>query len=141
MRRDAQAIEDERVEAAQALKRRGRNLAQVGRVGEVVEAISDDGQTAVYDFERRDQETGTEREGRARDDGVRDDLRETAAVVGRLEDVLEDAADVHPRALVGIDAERAVVKVQGAYVVETEDVIGVAVRDEHCVEPLEALAE
>src|ERR1051325_4036457 len=51
---EAQAIEREHVQAAQAVNRFGWNLVQVCRIGEVVEAISDDGQASVYDFERRD---------------------------------------------------------------------------------------
>jgi len=45
----------------------------------------------------------------------------------RLEDVLKDAANVFPRAFVGIDTERAVTKVERAQIVEAEDVVGVAV--------------
>src|SRR5205085_7462505 len=57
------------------------------------------------------------------------------------EDVFEDASDVHPRAFVGVDAESAVPEVQGAYVVEAEDVVGVAVRYENGVEALDVLTE
>ena len=88
---------------------------------------------AVGGFEKRGDLAG--------DNRVRDDLRQTAAEVGRLEDVFEDAPDVQPRAFVGIDAERAMPEVQGAYVVKPEDVIGVTVRDEHRVKPLQLLAQ
>jgi hypothetical protein len=54
VRCDAQAIEHEHIQAAQSIERGGRNLAQVGRIGKIVAAISDDGQPPVDDFERRD---------------------------------------------------------------------------------------
>jgi hypothetical protein len=51
----------------------------------------------------------------------------------RFEDVLEDALDIDPRAFVCKHAERAKAKVQRPDVIETKDVIGMAVSDEHCV--------
>src|ERR1043165_7335301 len=50
---EAQAIEHERVQAAQATHSRWRNLAQVCGVCKIVEAISDHGQATVNYFERR----------------------------------------------------------------------------------------
>src|SRR2546423_2464118 len=141
VRAQAQAVEDERIEAAQHVERAGRNLAQVGGVGEVVEAVGHDGQATVYDLDRRDEQIGAETELRAVFDRVRDDLRQAAAEVRRLEDVLEDAADVRPGAPVGVDSQSAVAEVQGAYVVESEDVVGVAVRDENGVEVLDVLTK
>ena len=141
VRREAQAIEDEHVETAQTVERGGRNLAEVGSVGEIVAAISDDGQPPVNDFERRHLKIMTEAKRRAVNDRMRNDLRQPAAKVRRLEDVLKDAPDVFPRAFVGIETERAVAKVERADVIEAEDVVGMAMRDEHGVEPFQFLPE
>src|SRR2546423_18862 len=141
VRAQAQAVEDERIEAAQHVERAGRNLAQVGGVGEVVEAVGHDGEATVYDLDRRDEQIGAETELRAVFDRVRDDLRQAAAEVRRLEDVLEDAADVRPGAPVCVDSQSAVAEGQGADVLESSDVVGVAVRDEHGVEVLDALTK
>ena len=67
-------------------------------------------------------------------DRVRDELRQPAAEMRRLEDVLEDAPKVDPRDLVREDRHRTVAEVQGTYIVEPEDVIDVAVRDEDRVD-------
>jgi hypothetical protein len=104
VRLDPQAVYDERVEAAEQLFRAVGYLAQVCQISEVVEAVAGDGEPAVDDLDRRDVEVGAEAEGRAVFDGVGVDLREASAEVRRLEDVPEDAADVAPGALVGVDA-------------------------------------
>src|SRR5205085_12182199 len=75
------------------------------------------------------------------DDCVRDDLRQYAAEVRRLEDVLKDAANIFPCALVGIQPKRAVTKVERPDVVKTEDVIGMTVCDENGVEPFDLLPQ
>src|SRR5947209_5627126 len=141
VRAQAQAVEHESVQAAQHVQRGGRNLAQVGRVGEVVEAVRHHGEPPVDDLDGSNLKVWAEAEGSAVRDRVGDDLRESAAEGRRLEDVFEDAADVHPRALVGIDAQSAMAEVQGSYVVEAEDVVGVAVRDEDGVEVSKTYAQ
>ncbi len=65
---------------------------QIGRVGEIVEAIGDDGQFAVNDFERRDEQIFAETKRRVFLDGVRNQLRQAAADVRRLKNILENAA-------------------------------------------------
>jgi hypothetical protein len=59
--------------------------------------------------------------------GIR--LRQTAADVRRLENVLINAAQIFPRERVGENAHRAVAKIERANVVETENVVNVAMRD------------
>ena len=59
----------------------------------------------------------------------------------RLEDVFEDAADIDPGAFVGIETKRAITKIQRANIVETKNVVGVAMRNQDRVEPLQAIAQ
>ena len=65
---------------------------------------------------------------------VRNQLRKSAAEMRRLKDVLKDAFQVFPRDLVGINAHRAVSKIQGANVVKPENVVNVTMRDKNRVE-------
>src|SRR5256714_18161 len=104
VRAQAQAVEDERIEAAQHVERAGRNLAQVGGVGEVVEAVGHDGEATVYDLDRRDEQIGAETELRAVFDRVRDDLRQGAPRGGRRDEVFGDTAGGPPPARLGADA-------------------------------------
>src|SRR5215212_10822976 len=62
VRGEAQAVEHEHVQVAQQFERAGRYLAQVGRVGEVVEAVGDDGQPPVDDLDGRHFKAGAEAE-------------------------------------------------------------------------------
>jgi hypothetical protein len=82
-----------------------------------------------------------ETERRAGDHRVRNNLRQAAAKVRRFKDVFEDAANIDPGPFVGVETERAVAKVKRANVVETEDVIGVTVRDQHRIEMLQTSAQ
>jgi hypothetical protein len=59
----------------------------------------------------------------------------------RLEDVFEDAPNVDPGALVGIKTQGAKTKIQRANIVEAKDVIGMAVRNQNGVKPLQTVAQ
>ena len=82
-----------------------------------------------------------ETKGSAGDDRMRDDLRQAAAKMRRLKDVFENAADVDPRAFVGVEPQRAMTKIQRSDIVEAEDVIGVTVSHQHSVEMLQPLSQ
>ena len=53
MRFDADAIEDQYVEIAEAVHRCGRNYLKIGCVGKIVKTVCDDRELSVDDFERR----------------------------------------------------------------------------------------
>jgi hypothetical protein len=57
--------------------------------------------------------------------------------VGWLKDVFEDSSNVYPCAIVCINSQRSVAKVQGTNVVETKNVIGVAMSYQHAIQPLQ----
>src|SRR5438132_759428 len=59
----------------------------------------------------------------------------------RLKNVFEDATNIDPRALVRVQAEWAVAKVERANIVQSENVIGVAVCDQDRVEMLQAMTQ
>src|SRR5580692_1815015 len=59
-----------------------------------------------------------------------------------VEDVGKNAADDSKRFLVAVDRKRrALADIEGANIVETENVVGVAVREKNCVEAIESDAE
>ena len=74
---------------------------QIRRVGKIVEAIGDDGKFAVNDFERRDVQIFADAERRIMFDRVRNQLRQTAAEMRRLKDILKNAPQIFPRDFVG----------------------------------------
>lgn len=133
VRLDADAVKHQHVKPAEPIKRLRRNGLQVGRIGKIVKAISDHRKLAVDDLKRRHLDLA-DAKGRTRKDRVRDKLRQPAAQVGRLKDVLKDPAKVGPGNLIGEDRHRPVAKIQRPNVIEAEDVIDVAMRDEHRVE-------
>lgn len=130
MRFEANAIEDENVEALEARDRFVGDEIQIGRVGEIVEAIRDDGELAVYNFERRDLYIA-DAKWRVVENHVRDKLRKAAAEMRRFEDVLKDTPEVDPRDIVRKYRHRAVAKIERPNVIEAENMIDVAMRYQH----------
>src|SRR5258707_12234857 len=112
VRLDAQAIEHQHFQIAQAFDRGRRYLAQIRRVGKVVEAISNYRQPAVDYFERSNFQIGGEAEGRAVNDRMRHDLWQAAAKMRKLEDIFEDPPNVDPGSFVRVKSQTAVAKVQ-----------------------------
>src|SRR6185369_2966937 len=134
-------VEHQNLQTTQSLDGRRRNLTEVRRVSKIVEAISNHRQAAVDHFQRRHFQIMPEAERRAGDHRMRNNQRQTAAKVRRFKDVFEDAANIDPGPLVRVETERAVAKVKRANVVETEDVIGVTVRNQHRIEMFQTSAE
>src|SRR2546430_15879371 len=58
-----------------------------------------------------------------------------------LKDVTEDAPNVDPGAFICVETQRAMTKVERPNVVEPKDVIGMTVRDQHCVEMLQSVTQ
>jgi hypothetical protein len=73
-------------------------------------------------------------ERRIVNDRVWDQLREAAAEMCRLENVLENTAKVDPGDLVCEDRHCSIAKIEGPDVVEAEDVIDVAMRYQYGIE-------
>src|SRR5215471_16880184 len=134
MRAYAQTVEHQHSQTAQSVHGGGRYLAEVGRVRKVIESVRNHRQPAVNYFQRRDFQIGAETKLSAVDDRMRNDLRQPAAKMGGLKNILKDAADVFPGALVGIEAEGAITKVQRANVIQAENVISVTMRHQHRIE-------
>ena len=88
----------------------------------------------MNDFQRGDFQIAPETKRCAGNNCVWDNLRQASAEMGRLKHVLKNSADVFPRALVGVQAQRTPTKIQRANIIEAEDVIRMAVRDEDCIE-------
>src|ERR1044072_3740191 len=72
---------------------------------------------------------------------MRNYLRQSTAQMRRLEDVFEDAANINPGALVGIETQRAITEIQRANIIEAKNVVSMAVSDQYCVQPLQAVAQ
>lgn len=138
VRFDTDTVEHEHVEIAKSVHRSGRYDLEIGRVGEIVESIGDDGQFAVDDLDRRHLDPIADAEWRKRLDRVRDQLRQPAAEMRRFKDVFEYPTQVGPRDLISINAHRAMSEIQRPYIVEPENVIDVAMRQHHGIQPIDA---
>src|SRR6185503_18385738 len=92
-------------------------------------------------FERRYLQFAPETETRARRNDIRNHFRQAAAEVRWLEDIFEDASDIHPGAFVGVDTQCSETEVQRPDVVETKNVIGVTMSNENGVEMFQAEAQ
>src|SRR5215831_11071766 len=134
MRANAQTIEHENFQTLQAVDGCGRNLTEVGRVSKIVEPVSNYRQPPVNYFKRGYLKIVTDTKGRATDHRMRHYLREAAPKMCGLKDILKDAADVFPRAFVGIQAQGAITKVQRANVIQAENMIRVTMRHQHRIE-------
>ena len=138
MRTNTQAIKNQNPQVSQSFNCRRWNLAQVSRVSKIIKAISDDRKPAVNYFERRYLQVATKTKRRAGNHRVRDDLGQAAAKVRWLENVLKNAANITPRALIRVETKRAVTKIQRANVVEAEDMIRMTMCDQHGIQALQA---
>src|SRR6185503_20023616 len=138
---DAQTVEHEDVEPAHQLQCLFRNLAQVGGVSEVVKTIGRHRQTPVDYYEGRHNQIFGEAKRSTRFNCVRYHLGQPATEMRRLEDIFEDAIDVDPGAFIGVKAERAVAKIQRTNIVEPEDVVRMAVRNQDRIQTLQAVAQ
>src|SRR5437870_1742915 len=92
-------------------------------------------------FERCDLQIAVEAKRSARNDGVRNNLRQPSAKMSGLKGVTEDAANVDPGAFVRVETQRAMTKVERTDVVEAKDVIGMTVRYQHGVEMLQPITQ
>jgi len=95
----------------------------------------------VDDFQRRNLQIAAEAKWSAGDNRMWHDLRQAPAKMRRLKDVFEDPPNVDPGTFVRVESQSAMAKVQRPNVVETKDVIGVAMRDQHSVEMFQPLAQ
>lgn len=138
---ETQTVEHEHVQAAQRIDRLLRDLAEIGEIRKIVEAIGHHRQTSVDHFNRRDLQILADAKTGAWCNDICNHHGQTAAEVRRLEDVLEHAPDVDPGTLICVNAERSEAKVQRPDVVETKDVIGVTVCDQDRVEMFESKAK
>src|SRR5215471_7156471 len=134
MRANAQTIEHEDFQTAQAIECCGRNLAEVRRVGKIVEPVSNYRQTSVNYFQRGNLKIMTDTKRRAINNRVGNYLREAAAKMCGLKDILEDATDIFPRAFVGIQTQGAIAEIQRANVIQAENMIRVTMRHQHRIE-------
>src|SRR6185503_18365629 len=92
-------------------------------------------------FQRRDFQLFTDAKTRAGGNEVGNHFRQTATEMRRLEDVLENSFDIHPRAFIRTDGEGAEAKVQRADIVETKNVICVTVSNQDRIKLLQSKAE
>src|ERR1041385_5264213 len=130
MRPDAKTTEHQHFQAEQAFDRCGRNFAKICRVSKVIETIRHHRQASVNDFKRGYFKILAQTKRGAVDDRVGHNLRQAAAKVRGLENILKDSPDVLPGAFVGVDAQRSMSKIQRANVIESENMIGVTMGNE-----------
>ena len=96
MRADAQTVEHQYFQIAQAFNGCRRNLAEIRRVSKIVEPVGDDRQAPMDNFERSDFQVTCETESGARNYGMRHYLRQASAEMSRLKNVLKNPPDAIP---------------------------------------------
>jgi hypothetical protein len=133
VRFDPNAVEHENIEPLQSRDRFLGNKIQVGRVGKIVKAISDHRQFAVDNLERSDLDIFADAKRRIRQNSVRYQLRQAAAKMRWLENILENSPKIGPRDLVRINTHRSVTKIERPYIIKPKNVINVAMRYENSI--------
>lgn len=134
VRLDADAVEHQNIKPAEPVKRFLGDGLEVGGVGKIIEPIGDHRQLAVDDLKRRHLDLA-DTERRAVEDRMRDKLRKPAAQMGRLKNVLKYPAKVGPGDVIGKDRHWAVAKIERPDVIKAKDMIDVAMRYQHGIEP------
>lgn len=143
MRVAAEGIEDEYVEILEERDALGWDVAHVGEIGSVAEAVAGDLLAAVGD--RDSAKTCTEEIDACSGcwvDAVNLDLGAGGVAIFFAEGVLEDALEAACGGVVGVDGHVAFdAEAEGAQVVEAEDVIGVTVGVEYGVDVTDVFAD
>src|SRR5687768_15486485 len=137
VRLDANAIQNQNVQVLKSGNCFVGNKIQIRRVSKIVESVSDDRKLSVDDFEGSNFEILTDTKRSPWNDRVRDQLGQTAAEMRRVKNILKDSTKIYPRDLVRVNTHRPVTKIERPNVVETEDMIDVAVRDQDRVQSLD----
>lgn len=137
MRLDTDAVEYEHIKVLQTVDRLIRDEIKIGGICKIIESICNDRQLSMDDLERRDLKPFADRERCFRVDRVRDQLRQAAAKMNGMKNVLKDPAKIDPRDLIREDRHRTVPKIQRAYVIQAEHVVDVTVCYQNRVEPVD----
>ena len=145
MRGVAKRVDDPEVERAQSLKARCRNPAEVAGISEPCEPESQRINVAVLLQERQHRDRSTlpgHRDRHSSGQTVLGDDRGVAASRRRLEAIGEPAAHHRGGALVKVNIDAlAPLDEQRAQIVDAVGVVGVFVRVEHAVEPIDVGVE
>src|SRR6266849_2161442 len=108
---ESQTVEHQRIKVAHLVQCFLWNLAQVRCIREIVKTISHHRQSSMNYLERRNKQVFCKAKLCAAGNRMRDNLRQAAAKMRRLEDVFEDASYIDPRALVCVKPKRAIAKI------------------------------
>src|SRR4029077_17407425 len=127
------AVEHKNIEVPKGIHRIVRDRFEIGSVSKIVKAISDDWQFAVNDLNGGYFDVA-EAKWRIVCDRMRNKLRQSAADMRWFKNVFKDPPKILPRDLVGIDAHSPVSEIERTNVIEPEDVIDMAMRDQYSVE-------
>jgi hypothetical protein len=142
MRGVAQRIDDQQIESAQLLERLFRNQITIGHERDlgapVVQAKRGHFGLTVDDRDRPHLHSA---DLKIASDRLRGDLRQTAADVLNIEDVMEDLPQLAQRVFAREEWNRALPEIYRADIIEPEDVIGVAVRDQQRIDPVDLFPE
>src|SRR5262245_45951533 len=132
-----QGVDDQQVEAGQFFQRLIGNRVAIGDErglrARVAEPEARDFAFAVNDRNRRNSHPAG---FKLSFDDVRNELWQTSADVLALEDVRKDAPQTPPRALASVYWNGSTPEIDRTDVIEAEDVVGMAVRDQQRVEPV-----
>ncbi len=140
MRIVAQRVEKEDIETLKQIHTGRRNAAVICEIGAIAEAEAMRNAVAVIDFDGLDGDAGDFERSCIED--VRGEAGATGLRWRVVEYILEGAANGDER--VGGSVDRDIIslhEVEGADVVEAEDVVGVRVRVKNCVEPFDVEAQ
>src|SRR5882762_2691367 len=139
MRNITESVQDQFVETLQERHRGVRNVAEVGEIGGTSEPEAEDFHLAVQ--QRHGNKRDAEKLERAMD-GVQRNARHGAERWFVIEYVCKHAPDDIKRFFVAVDRQRrALTDIERANVIKTEDVVGMAMREQNGVEAFESNAE
>jgi hypothetical protein len=141
MRTVAQRIDDPQIEAFERLDALCGQINEVARIGDAAEAISERGNIAVVLQERQNRDRTAlpfDRQRLARFDAVFGSDRRIIAARRRYETVAEAHEQHAPGRLVDVNVEPTLpLHIQSAQIVDAVGMIGMLVRVEHAVEPVD----
>ena len=138
---EAKAIEHEHIKIGHCRHCVLGDFAQVSRISEVIEAIGHHRQPSMDHFKRSYQQLVAKTKRRVGNHRVRDYLRQTAAKMRRFKNIFEDATNIRPGAFIGIKAKRSIAEVQRANIVETKNVICVAMCDQNGIKAFQVVTQ
>ena len=138
----SERVDDQQIQVSHLVQGLFRNLVAVGDECDILIAIaeSETGHLAIS-VNHIKRSHAQPADFKFTIDRLRNELRQPASDMFRLENIGEDLAKIFPCRLATVYRYRSLPEIEGADVIEAKDVVGMTMSDQHSVQPVQMFAQ